>query len=389
VLKSPTGESFQQGAVTTDTTEGLLAAIVDSSDDAIISKNLNGIITSWNKSAERIFGYAAEEAIGQHITLIIPPDRRFEEDTIIASLRRGERIDHFETVRVRKDGSLVDLSLTISPVKDAAGRVTGASKVARDITDQKRTNERLRKVEKMAAAGQLAASLAHEINNPLSAVTNALHLLKRDLSLNSRAHNLIELTSTELARLSRIVKQTLSYHRVGSTPQNNVDVGKLVSGSLEVFAGKLRQAGVELAIRIQPDSVLQGFPGEIRQVLDNLILNAIESMPKGGRLLVSVHNSINWRSNKSGVRVTLADTGYGISREVRARIFEPFFTTKTDKGTGLGLWVVHGLVEKHEGSIELRSSCRTARSGTVVSIFWPLWGAQLREDVKKLVDAAA
>jgi PAS domain S-box-containing protein len=388
VFKSPTGEGVQQTGVTADTTNSLLAAIVDSSDDAIISKNLNGIITSWNKSAERIFGYAAEEAIGQHITLIIPPERRSEEDTIIASLRRGERIDHFETVRVRKDGSLVDLSLTISPVRDSAGRVTGASKVARDITDQKRTNERLRRVEKMAAAGQLAASLAHEINNPLSAVTNALHLLKRDLSLNQRAHTLLELTSTELARLSRIVKQTLSYHRVGSAPQS-VDVGKLISESLEVFAGKLRQSGVELATKIQPNTLLQGFPDEIRQVIDNLILNAIEAMPKGGRLLISVHNSLNWRSNKTGVRVTIADTGYGITREVRSRIFEPFFTTKTDKGTGLGLWVVHGLVEKHEGSIELRSSRGTDRSGTVFSIFWPASNSQVREAVDKLVDAAA
>ena len=157
----------------------LLAAIVESSHDAIVSKSLNGVITSWNKGAERLFGYAAEEAVGQNITLIIPPERRDEERTIIEQLTRGERVDHFETVRMRKDGSLLDVSLTISPMKDASGRVVGASKLARDITERKRAEEALRQaqadlahVNRVTTMGELTASLAHEVNQPIAAASH-------------------------------------------------------------------------------------------------------------------------------------------------------------------------------------------------------------------------
>src|SRR5262249_36775966 len=152
--------------------DNLLAAIVESSDDAIASKDLNGIVTSWNKSAERLFGYTAEEIIGKPITLVIPPELHSDEAMILGKIRRDERIDHFETIRVTKSGEKIEVSLTISPVKDANGNVIGAAKIVRDITENKKIERALRTTERLATAGRLAATVAHEINNPLEAVTN-------------------------------------------------------------------------------------------------------------------------------------------------------------------------------------------------------------------------
>jgi PAS domain S-box-containing protein len=361
-----------------DSVTGRLAAIVESSDDAIISKNLDGVISSWNKSAERLFGYTAEEAIGQSIMLIIPADRRKEEESILDRIRHGQRVDHFETVRRRKDGTLIELSVTISPVRDSTGRVVGASKVGRDITERRQSEralreseERLRKTEKLAAAGQLAASLAHEINNPLSSVTNALYLLKTTGELSGGAKSLVDIASSELARMARIVKQSLSYYRRAVAP-TDVDIATTVAESLQVFSAKLERLGIAVQPNLIKGYVVSGFADEIRQIIDNLLLNAIEAMPDGGRLRVEVRPSRDWKQgSRQGIRFVVADTGSGIPKNIASRIFEPFFTTKEEKGTGLGLWVVRGLVAKHEGRIRVCSSDRAGRSGTVISIFWP------------------
>jgi PAS domain S-box-containing protein len=361
-----------------DSVTGRLAAIVESSDDAIISKNLDGVISSWNKSAERLFGYTAEEAIGQSIMLIIPADRRKEEESILDRIRHGQRVDHFETVRRRKDGTLIELSVTISPVRDSTGRVVGASKVGRDITERRQSEralreseERLRKTEKLAAAGQLAASLAHEINNPLSSVTNALYLLKTTGELSGGAKSLVDIASSELARMARIVKQSLSYYRRAVAP-TDVDIATTVAESLQVFSAKLERLGIAVQPNLIKGYVVSGFADEIRQIIDNLLLNAIEAMPDGGRLRIEVRPSRDWKQgSRQGIRFVVADTGSGIPKNIASRIFEPFFTTKEEKGTGLGLWVVRGLVAKHEGRIRVCSSDRAGRSGTVISIFWP------------------
>src|SRR6185437_11543052 len=226
-----------------------------------------------------------------------------------------------------------------------------------DITDRKQAEaalreqqQRLLKVEKMAAAGQLAAAISHEINNPLSSITNLLYLLETRADLGESARILVTTAAAELARVSHIVKQSLSYYRVGTTPRD-LDLGEIVNASLEIFSETFRKAGIELEPRLDRGAALLGFPDELRQVVDNLLLNALEAMPHGGRLKVSVHDSSDWKRSDAryGVRLTIADTGCGIAREHRWRIFEPFFTTKSEKGTGLGLWILRGIIAKHDG----------------------------------------
>src|SRR5689334_7544776 len=195
-----------------------LAAIVESSDDAIASKDLNGIVTTWNHSAEKMFGYKAEEIIGKPITLIIPAELHPDENAILSKIRRGEKIEHFETVRLHKNGQRIDVSLMISPMKDDNGKVIGAAKIVRDITEKKKIDRALRVTEKLAAAGRLAATIAHEINNPLEAVTNLVYLARVDARNSERVTHYPEIASRELDRVAHITRQTLGFYRDTSLP---------------------------------------------------------------------------------------------------------------------------------------------------------------------------
>lgn len=254
--------------------------------------------------------------------------------------------------------------------------IESASQIA-TLKENERTirlqEERLRRIEKLAAAGQLAASLAHEINNPLAAVTNALYILQNFSGVPAETVGLIETAASELARVSRIVKQSLSYYRVDKTPKE-VDLAQVLQESLHIFEEKFHKAGLHVRTRIRPQTTIVGFGDEIRQAIDNLLLNAVEATPRGGRLAVSLSWSRDRKDQRRPeiARLTIADTGCGISRERLSRLFEPFFTTKAEKGNGLGLWVVRGIVAKHEGSIRIRSSTRDGTRGTVVSILLPL-----------------
>ncbi len=349
-----------------------LAAIVESCDDAIVSKDLNGIVTSWNASAERIFGYRAEEMIGQPILRIIPPELQDDEKRILEKLRRGERIEHFETVRVSKSGKRIDVSLTISPVKDDTGRVIGAAKVARDISDRKRTDEQLRRAEKLAAAGQLAASIAHEINNPMQALTNLLSLIGYRSSLDDDTRRLVSLADAELMRMSHITRQMLSFYRQSSVPVP-VKVTEVMEDVVELFLMRMRSNDIKLKRKYEFAGEIQAFPTELRQLFANLVSNAVEAIAQDGQIQIRIAPARDWGApERSGVRVVIADNGPGIPGELRSRIFDAFVTTKAEKGTGLGLWVVRGIVAKHGGVMRMRSSTRPKRSGTVFSVFLPI-----------------
>jgi PAS domain S-box-containing protein len=366
VTGEKTAEKTAEGA------QLLLAAMVASCDDGIASKDLNGVVTSWNAAAERIFGYKADEIIGRPITLIIPPELQDDENRILAQIRSGKRIDHFETIRVTKDGRRLDVSLTVSPIKDASGKVIGAAKVVRDITERKRSEEALRRAEKLATTGRLAATIAHEINNPMQALSNLLSLVSYKLSLDDNTRQLISMAETELGRMSHITRQMLSFYRESATP-TAVKITEVLDDVLELFVMRMRSNRITLERRYECAGDIHGFPVELSQLFANLIGNAIEAVGDKGHIYVHLapHREIN-QPHRQGVRVVIGDNGPGIKPELRRHIFEPFFTTKAAKGTGLGLWVVRGIVSKHQGSIRMRSTTNPGRSGTVFSVFLPL-----------------
>ncbi len=350
-----------------------LAAVIESSDDAIVTKDLNGIIQTWNPGAERIFGYTSREAIGKSITMLIPPDRLFEEERILDHIRRGEHIDHYESVRRRKDGSLLNVSLTISPLVDASGQIVGASKIARNITERKQAELALMKSEKLAAAGRLAAVLAHEINNPLQAVTNVMTLLEQSRDMAPRDQEFVKIANDELARVNRLTQQSLRFYRDSVSP-TAVHVEDEIQSVLDLYAKRIAAKNITVTKQYQADGIsINSYPGEIRQMFSTLLINAMDAVSKDGRLAIRVSKSLDWRKTHAvdGLRVTLADSGCGIPPHNVARIFEPFFTTKGENGTGLGLWVARGIADRLGGSIRMRSKVHPDNGGTCFSIFLP------------------
>jgi PAS domain S-box-containing protein len=349
-----------------------LAAIVESSDDAIASKDMNGVITSWNRSAEKLFGYKAEEIVGKPVMTIIPPELHHDEDMILSKIRRGEKIDHFETIRVHKNGERIEVSLTISPVKDENGNVIGAAKIVRNITENNKIERALRTTEKLAAAGRMAATVAHEINNPLEAVTNLVYLAKRDLGKNERVAEYLEMASRELDRVAHITRQTLGFYRDTSSPVR-VKVTKTLDDLLLLYERRFESRNIKLERQYDGEIEITALAGEIRQAFSNLITNAVDAMPGGGKLVLRVSKSHAWNNSRvHGVRITILDTGSGIEPRHRNNIFQPFFTTKEDVGTGLGLWITKSIVEKHAGSIQVRSKTGPDAHGTAFSIFLPM-----------------
>ncbi|HET9285235.1 MAG TPA: PAS domain S-box protein [Candidatus Angelobacter sp.] len=345
-----------------------LAAIVESSDDAIVSKDLNGIVTSWNLCAERTFGYKAEEIIGKPITTIIPSELQDDERRILATIARGERIEHFETVRRTKSGELIDVSLTISPIKDEQGRVIGAAKIARDITQRKRTEKALQLTEKLASVGRLAATVAHELNNPLEAVTNFIFLAQTTDNLPESAKEYLTSADRELERVSHIAQQTLGFYR-DTSARTVVDIRESLDDVLRVFESKLRYKSLKANINAEKGLKMEALGGEVRQVFSNLISNAIDASPTRG--MIKIHAKTIIKRGSPYAQIAFADHGCGIPDGVKSNIFNPFFTTKSDVGTGLGLWVSKSLVEKHGGRIAFRS---TQGKGTVFILQFPLRG---------------
>lgn len=343
-----------------------LATIVESSDDAIVSKDLKGIVTSWNRCAERTFGYKAEEIIGKPITIIIPSELQDDERRILATIARGERIEHFETVRMKKSGERIDVSLTISPIKDEQGRVIGAAKIARNITQQKRTEKALQLTEKLASVGRLAATVAHELNNPLEAVTNFIFLAQTTDNLPEPAKEYLTLADRELERVSHIAQQTLGFYR-DTSARTVVDIRESLDDVLRVFESKLRYKSLKTDINAERGLKIEALGGEVRQVFSNLMSNAIDASPTRG--VIKVHAKTIIKRGSPYAQIAFADHGCGIPDGVKSNIFNPFFTTKSDVGTGLGLWVSKSLIEKHGGRIAFRS---TQGKGTMFTLQFPL-----------------
>ena len=347
-----------------------LAAIVESSDDAIIGKNLNGIVTSWNPCAERMFGYTAEEMIGQSVRKIIPQDVFADEDRIMSAVARGERTEHFETVRKRKDGENIEVSLTLSPVCDEGGNIVGVASISRDVSQQKKVEKALHTTERLATVGRMAATIAHEINNPLEAVTNLVYLAQSYMT-DEAGKGFLQHAQQELARVALLTKQTLGFYRE-TKGARQLTLGELVTPLVSVFSARARNKQISIETQIKQDPSIFGIAGEIRQLFANLLNNSIDAVPNKGRIVIRIQQAQERGGiMRHGARLTVCDNGPGISTETRKKLFEPFFTTKRDVGTGLGLWVSSNIVRKHEGTIKVRSSTEPGESWTVFSVFFP------------------
>lgn len=352
-----------------DEVSALLAAIVESSDDAIISSTLDGIITSWNRGAEKIFGYSVAEMIGQPTSALASHTTPEDYASVLAEIRCGRRVNHYETFRRHKDGSDIIVSLTASPIYSPAGDIIGVSKVARDITSSRQAEQALRNADKLALAGRMSASIAHEINNPLESITNLLFLLQQE-SISEQGRSYLELAQSELTRVTRIASQTLSFFRGGLVPGLS-QLAEIAESAISLHAGRLLVSKVAIETSFLPVTPLLCHQGEMRQLLANLLSNALDSMSAKGRIFIRIRPATGTSTGVSGIRLTVADTGTGMTAKTLRLLFEPFYTTKGSAGTGLGLWVTQQIVQHHKGRISVRSSQNLGHHGTVFSIFFP------------------
>jgi PAS domain S-box-containing protein len=342
----------------------MLASIVESSEDAIVSKDLEGRILTWNAGAERIFGYTAEEAVGSPVTLIVPPELHAEELSILERLRRGERIEHFETVRIDRLGRRKVISLSVSPVRDADGRIVAAAKVARDVTAQKRAEaENARLLAELQDADrrkdEFLAVLAHELRNPLAPLTNALHILRLSDDLPPGVEKLRDIMETQVGHLVRLVDDLLEISRITGGKielrREPVELSAIVRTAVETSRPLIDAAGHQLAIQVAPEPIiLDADPVRLAQVLSNLLNNAAKYTDRGGQIWLSAG------LEAGSAMLSVRDNGSGISAEMLPHVFDMFAQveqtrTKSQGGLGLGLAVARTLVELHGGTITAQS----------------------------------
>jgi two-component system, NtrC family, sensor kinase len=350
------------------------ADLLELASEAIFVRDLNGAIQFWNAGAEKLYGWSREEMIGRDIhrmleTVFPVPRREIETALSVTGSWQGNLL------QTTRDGS----QITVDCRKNLNREGTAVLEVIRDITVQLKAEEALRESEKLAAMGRVAGIIAHEINNPLAAITNLFYLLKSHPSLDEQARFYADMAEQELGRISHITRQTLSFYRDLKQPAPIV-VQDLVENVVELQERELKVNRIDLRRRYSPASIITGFPAELRQVFMNLISNAVQAMPAGGVLRLSVHEATDWVTGRRGPAVSVTDTGSGINPQDAKRLFEPFFTTKSTKGTGLGLWISKGILQKYQGRIGYRSLRRGNGCITCFRVFIPVTNAFSRAE---------
>jgi two-component system, cell cycle sensor histidine kinase and response regulator CckA len=361
------------------------ATIVESSDEAIISADTTGFITSWNKSAETLFQWSASEVLGKPLTILIPPNRLDQVPPLFEALRRGEVVQLDATSHVRKDGTLIETTLTASPIRDSGGRVVGSARIIRDITERrktearlKQTEDQLRQAQKMEAIGVLAGGVAHDFNNVLSVILSFTSLVLDDLKMDDPMRADIQEIGRAGERATDLTQQLLAVSRKQMLQPQVLDLGQAVLG-MEKMLRRLLGEAFELSL-LSPSAIgsVSADPDQFEQIVLNLAVNARDAMPGGGKVTIETANAeldADYASLHRGVTpgryvmLAVTDTGVGMDAATRERIFEPFFTTKDmGKGTGLGLSTVFGIVKQSEGHIWVYSE---PGQGTTFKVYFP------------------
>ncbi|HEY2515666.1 MAG TPA: PAS domain S-box protein, partial [Polyangiaceae bacterium] len=363
----------------------LLAAIVQSSNDSMVSVRLDGTISSWNAAAARLFGYAEHEAMGRPFERIVPPSRREEELALGRRVEAGEAVPEYETTRLRMDGSEVPVSVSMAPLLDGSGRVVGVSRTARDLTEQRkaeqtlrRTEEQLRQAQKMEAVGRLAGGIAHDFNNMLSVILSYCAMLREEIPESSPMEGDLEEIRKAGVRAADLTRQLLVFSRQQVVEPKALDLNEILR-SMGKMLERLVGEDVQVGLRFAPDlASIRADPSNVEQVIMNLVVNARDAMPAGGVLLIETANvelDAEYAAEHVGttpgphVMLAVSDTGVGMDRATQSRIFEPFFTTKgPGKGTGLGLATVFGIAQQCGGGVWVESE---PGKGTTFKVYFP------------------
>jgi PAS domain S-box-containing protein len=339
----------------------------------VFCSTVEGEMLECNLSFARIFGYDSPAEIVRRPGAdyyFDPADRQ----QYIENLRAAGSVRNLELTLRKKDGAAVTILENVTLLPAEHGQPEAMLGTVIDITDHKQAQEAMLRAEKLAAVGRLAASIAHEINNPLEAVTNILFLARTHSEVTPALRELLLLAEQELARVATITRQTLGLFRGAGEPAA-ANAASILDDALALYEAKIRAKNIRLVKQVRFNGPIHARSGELRQAFSNLVANAIDAVPDGGHLVLRVSRGRDWRTGMAGVTVTVADSGLGIDPQHRKRIFEPFFTTKQEAGTGLGLWLTREIVLRHSGRIRFRSSFQPGQSGTTISIFLPVASA--------------
>jgi len=361
------------------------ADLLDLASEAVMVRDSSGILQFWNVGAETLYGWKRDEVIGKNVHEILQtayPVTSREIDSRLISTGRWDG----NLIQYTKDGREITVA-SRQAIKDGTTNEGGSIlEINRDISSQLQAEDALRKTERLAAMGRVAGIIAHEINNPLEAITNAFFLLRDHPSLDDEARHYARMAEEELLRVAHITRQTLSFYRE-STQAVEVSIATVIEDVLELQTRRLKLNNIVVEKDYYSDGAILGFPAELKQVFLNLIGNAVQAMPEGGRLKVRVIESTSPNDRRKGVRVSILDNGTGIRPDDAKRLFEPFFTTKSAKGTGLGLWISKGIVQKYDGNIRCRSLRVNGGYATCFSVFLPGTAAAKSADKGKAQEA--
>jgi PAS domain S-box-containing protein len=384
-VKSSAAESYAR--------EQWLNTTIRSIGDAVIACDTSGNISFMNLIAEQLTGWSEAEAKGVSLHDVF---RIFNEDTREAVENPVDKVRRLGTVvglanhtfLVAKNGNEVCIDDSGAPIRDSDGQMIGIVLVFRNITERRVSESALMRAEKLATAGRMAASVAHEVNNPLEGLTNLIYIARHSGDMSEIRHLLVQAES-ELGRIAHITRQSLGFYRETNSPAH-FKPAAIVREVTDFYLSRALSQGVTFVVKTNTETEVLGISGELRQILSNLLANSLDACPRGATIRVEANPASDPRNpSRNGVRISVADTGCGIRSDHIDSIFEPFFTTKKDTGTGLGLWVSRELVEKHGGSLRVRSSTLDGRSGTVFSIFLPAQGRRAPVDPASMVEADA